>query len=91
MSAGLSQARPGLEAIHFLEKLRARGCSVFYIKPDWLKREEERIQRELQELWAEADAAAGTPQTLNPKPYTLNPKGSAHKRLKEMWGALCSG
>ncbi|KAL8455861.1 hypothetical protein Emag_000306 [Eimeria magna] len=52
-------ARPGLEAVHFLEKMRARGCVVSYVKPKWLEAEERRLQAELQELQAEAAAASG--------------------------------
>ncbi|KAL8433742.1 hypothetical protein ACSSS7_003660 [Eimeria intestinalis] len=53
------EARPGLEAVHFLEKMRARGCVVSYVRPQWLEAEEKRLQAELQELQAEAAAAAG--------------------------------
>lgn len=56
----LPQARPGLEAVHFLEKMRARGCVVSYVKPQWLEAEEKRLKAELQEFQAEAAAAAGT-------------------------------
>ncbi|XP_026193392.1 39S ribosomal protein L15, mitochondrial [Cyclospora cayetanensis] len=61
-------ARPGLEAVHFLEKLRARGCVVSYIKPQWMELEERRMQRELQELWAEAEVAAGKLPSLHGEP-----------------------
>eukprot|EP00366_Plasmodium_knowlesi_P003229 XP_002260726.1 ribosomal protein L15, putative [Plasmodium knowlesi strain H] len=43
-------ARPNLDMIHFLEKMRSRGCLVKYIKPLWLIEEEKRIINELTEV-----------------------------------------
>ncbi|VWU49031.1 mitochondrial ribosomal protein L15 precursor, putative [Hepatocystis sp. ex Piliocolobus tephrosceles] len=43
-------ARPNLNMIHFLEKMRSRGCIVKYIKPLWLIEEEKRIINEMIEL-----------------------------------------
>ncbi|KJP86148.1 hypothetical protein AK88_04199 [Plasmodium fragile] len=43
-------ARPNLDAIHYLEKMRSRGCLVKYIKPLWLIEEEKRIINELTEV-----------------------------------------
>lgn len=43
-------ARPNLDMIHFLEKMRSRGCNVRYIKPLWLIEEEKRIVNELNEI-----------------------------------------
>ncbi|SBT45142.1 mitochondrial ribosomal protein L15 precursor, putative [Plasmodium ovale wallikeri] len=43
-------ARPNLDMIHFLEKMRSKGCIVKYIKPLWLIEEERRIINELTEL-----------------------------------------
>ncbi|SCM07203.1 mitochondrial ribosomal protein L15 precursor, putative [Plasmodium chabaudi adami] len=43
-------ARPNLDTIHFLEKMRSRGCIVKYIKPLWLIEEEKRIINELTEI-----------------------------------------
>ncbi|CAD7931407.1 unnamed protein product [Amoebophrya sp. A25] len=37
---------------HYLEKMRARGCLVRYIKPLWLIREEQRIKMDLREQLA---------------------------------------
>ncbi|CAD7966355.1 unnamed protein product [Amoebophrya sp. A120] len=44
-------SRPG-KRIHYLEKMKARGCIVRYIKPLWLIREEQRVKSELQEQLA---------------------------------------
>jgi len=52
-------ARPNLESIHYLEKMRARGCRVRYIKPMWLIDEEKRVESELQEYEAAEDIAKG--------------------------------
>ncbi|CAI7722851.1 ribosomal protein L15 [Plasmodium vivax India VII] len=43
-------ARPNLDMIHFLEKMRSRGCLVKYIKPLWLIEEEKRIINEMTEV-----------------------------------------
>lgn len=43
-------ARPNLDSIHFLEKMKSRGCIVKYIKPLWLIEEEKRIINELTEI-----------------------------------------
>lgn len=53
----LLQARPDLNAIFALEKYRARGCIVHYIKPLWLIQEEEVIKSELANASAENRAA----------------------------------
>jgi len=37
-------ARPSLRMVHYLEKLRARGARVKYIKPLWLIQEEKRVK-----------------------------------------------
>ena len=37
-------ARPSLRMVHYLEKLRARGAQVKYIKPLWLIREEKKVK-----------------------------------------------
>ncbi|CDJ58085.1 ribosomal protein L15, putative, partial [Eimeria maxima] len=68
-------ARPGLEAIHYLEKMRARGCLVFYPKPQWLEREEKTLKRELEELWAERDAAEGNISVSPPRAADLQALG----------------
>ncbi|CDR94513.1 ribosomal protein L15, putative [Babesia bigemina] len=46
-------ARPSIERVHYLEKMRARGCNVVYIKPMWLIKEEQAITAEMAELEAE--------------------------------------
>ncbi|GIX62742.1 mitochondrial ribosomal protein L15 precursor, putative [Babesia caballi] len=46
-------ARPSLDMVHYLEKMRARGCNVVYIKPLWLIKEEKAIAAEMAELEAE--------------------------------------
>ncbi|KAK1443364.1 50S ribosomal protein L15 domain containing protein [Babesia gibsoni] len=46
-------ARPSIETVHYLEKMRARGCNVVYIKPMWLIKEEQAIACEMAELEAE--------------------------------------
>ncbi|KYN95893.1 putative mitochondrial ribosomal protein L15 precursor [Plasmodium gaboni] len=43
-------ARPNLDMIHFLEKMKSKGCIVKYIKPLWLIEEEKRIINELIEI-----------------------------------------
>lgn len=43
-------ARPTLKMVHYLEKMKARGALVRYIKPLWLIQEERRLQSELREL-----------------------------------------
>ena len=40
--------------VHYLEKMRARGARVRYLKPLWLLEEERRAQTELAEARAEA-------------------------------------
>lgn len=39
--------------VHYLEKMRARGCNVVYIKPLWLIKEEKKIAAEMSEIEAE--------------------------------------
>lgn len=46
-------ARPSIDTVHYLEKMRARGCNVVYIKPMWLIKEEKAIASEMAELEAE--------------------------------------
>ncbi|KAK2195749.1 bifunctional Ribosomal protein L15 [Babesia duncani] len=46
-------ARPSLDMVHYLEKMRARGCNVVYIKPMWLIKEEKKIVQEMQEVESE--------------------------------------
>merc|ERR1712083_1006894 len=43
-------ARPTLKMVHYLEKMKARGALVRYIKPLWLLEEERRLQTQLREL-----------------------------------------
>jgi large subunit ribosomal protein L15 len=43
-------ARPTLKMVHYLEKMKARGAIVRYIKPLWLIEEERRLQTQLREL-----------------------------------------
>merc|ERR1712139_14799 len=43
-------ARPTLKMVHYLEKMKARGAEVRYIKPLWLIEEERRLQTQLREL-----------------------------------------
>ncbi|PFH32700.1 putative ribosomal protein L15 [Besnoitia besnoiti] len=52
-------ARPNLEMLHYLEKMRARGCVVKYVKPQWLIDEERSLKTELAEFEAEALIAKG--------------------------------
>ncbi|KAF4645351.1 putative ribosomal protein L15 [Toxoplasma gondii] len=52
-------ARPNLEMVHYLEKMRARGCVVKYVKPQWLIDEEKSLKTELAEFEAEALIAKG--------------------------------
>eukprot|EP00392_Amoebophrya_sp_AT5.2_P002911 g2916.t1 len=44
-------ARPS-KHVHYLEKMRAKGCLVRYIRPLWLIREEQKIKSDLQEAMA---------------------------------------
>lgn len=46
-------ARPTLKMVHYLEKMKARGALVRYIKPLWLIEEERRLQTQLRELRGE--------------------------------------
>lgn len=46
-------ARPTLKMVHYLEKMKARGALVRYIKPLWLIEEERRLQTQLRELQGE--------------------------------------
>eukprot|EP00811_Abedinium_folium_P003766 NODE_13463_length_1164_cov_7.436837.p1 GENE.NODE_13463_length_1164_cov_7.436837~~NODE_13463_length_1164_cov_7.436837.p1 ORF type:complete len:166 (+),score=41.33 NODE_13463_length_1164_cov_7.436837:209-706(+) len=46
-------ARPTLKMVHLMEKQKARGAIVRYIKPLWLIEEERRLQTQLRELRAE--------------------------------------
>eukprot|EP00928_Gymnodinium_smaydae_P079384 TRINITY_DN63327_c0_g1_i1.p1 TRINITY_DN63327_c0_g1~~TRINITY_DN63327_c0_g1_i1.p1 ORF type:complete len:358 (+),score=57.92 TRINITY_DN63327_c0_g1_i1:75-1148(+) len=43
-------ARPTLKFVHYMEKMKARGAQVRYIKPLWLIEEERRLQTQLREL-----------------------------------------
>lgn len=43
-------SRPALDMVHYLEKMRARGANVRYIRPLWLLKEEQRLKSELAEL-----------------------------------------
>lgn len=45
--------RPTLRMVHYLERQRARGAQVRYIKPLWLIEEERRLQTQLRELRGE--------------------------------------
>ena len=51
-------ARPTLKMVHYLEKMKARGAQVRYIKPLWLIEEERRLQTQLRELKGEDGAEA---------------------------------
>lgn len=53
-------ARPRMPRVQFMEKMRARGCLVRYIKPIWLIREEQRIKTELREQLAANDIVKKT-------------------------------
>ncbi|CAE7355660.1 mrpl10, partial [Symbiodinium sp. CCMP2456] len=46
-------ARPTMKMVTYLEKMKARGCHVRYIKPLWLIEEEKRLQSQLRELKTE--------------------------------------
>lgn len=46
-------ARPGLKMTTYMEKMKARGAIVRYIKPLWLIEEEKRLQTQLRELQGE--------------------------------------
>lgn len=46
-------ARPKLKFVHYLEKMKARGAIVRYVKPLWLIEEERRLQTQLRELQGE--------------------------------------
>ncbi|CAK9102021.1 unnamed protein product [Durusdinium trenchii] len=46
-------ARPGLKMTTYMEKMKARGAIVRYIKPLWLIEEEKRLQTQLRELRGE--------------------------------------
>lgn len=46
-------ARPTLKMVHYLERMKARGAMVRYIKPLWLIEEERRLQTQLRELQGE--------------------------------------
>ncbi|CAJ1403456.1 unnamed protein product [Effrenium voratum] len=50
-------ARPGLKMTTYMEKMKARGALVKYIKPLWLIEEEKRLQTQLRELQGEDGAA----------------------------------
>lgn len=50
-------ARPGLKMTTYMEKMKARGAIVRYIKPLWLIEEEKRLQTQLLELQGEAIGA----------------------------------
>jgi large subunit ribosomal protein L15 len=50
-------ARPTAKMVHYLEKMRARGCQVRYIRPLWLIEEEKRVKSLLREEAAEIDLA----------------------------------
>lgn len=43
-------ARPTMKVVHALEKMKARGALVRYIKPLWLIEEERRLEGQLREL-----------------------------------------
>lgn len=51
-------ARPTLKMVSLLEKMKARGAIVRYIKPLWLIEEERRLQTQLRELEGEGGGAA---------------------------------
>ena len=51
-------ARPSTNMVHYLEKLRARGARVRYIKPLWLLEEEKRVKDLLLEAKAERAATS---------------------------------
>lgn len=51
-------ARPKMKYVHYLEKMKARGALVRYIKPLWLIEEERRLQTQLRELQGEDGNAA---------------------------------
>merc|ERR1712087_1027323 len=63
-------ARPTLKMVHYLEKMKARGALVRYVKPLWLIEEERRLQTQLRELQGEdghqaAEALARTDERLS--------------------------
>merc|ERR1719329_586029 len=51
-------ARPRLKTVHYLEKMKARGAQVRYIKPLWLIEEEKRLQTQLRELQSSDEGTA---------------------------------
>lgn len=55
-------ARPTMRMVHYLERMKARGATVRYIKPLWLIEEEQRLQTQLREL--KGDNAAGMIERL---------------------------
>merc|ERR1719343_594844 len=46
-------ARPTVRMVTYMEKMKARGATVRYIKPLWLIEEERRLQTQLRELRGE--------------------------------------
>lgn len=53
-------ARPALRMVHYLEKMKARGALVRYVKPLWLIEEERRLQTQIQELHGDDGNDAAT-------------------------------
>lgn len=51
-------ARPSITMVHYLEKLRARGARVRYVKPLWLIEEEKRVKDLIRECDAETMKSA---------------------------------
>lgn len=51
-------SRPSLKALHYLEKLRARGAEVRYIRPLWMINEERRIRTLMKEQQAEDEISS---------------------------------
>ncbi|KAF8819010.1 putative ribosomal protein L15 [Cardiosporidium cionae] len=56
-------ARPPIASVLFLEKMRARGCAVRYIKPLWLIEEEQRMKAQLMEQEAITRGFSETPSS----------------------------
>jgi large subunit ribosomal protein L15 len=46
-------SRPALKALHYLEKLRARGAEVRYVRPLWMIAEERKVKALMKEQQAE--------------------------------------
>lgn len=71
-------SRPNLEMVHYLEKMRARGCEVSYIEPQWLVDQKQVLAAEMEE--EKSVEAAPSIVAIGAKTAQMAPMGACRHR-----------